>query len=284
MGFLSQLKRHFHHLRHNHLHDQQVVALAEAPASVMVTERKVSQCLSSDKSLDHSESQTTATSTHHTHSNYETSRFDAILANMDLKYVPQLASRLRQQDKKAKPSPALGSLLKIRYSCKVVKPALRGSFNILFPIRFRDKTEWLLKVPANGCDGWDDMSARALTSEVLTMKLIYNNSSIPVPRIYGYDSTPNNLLKCPYIMMERIEGTPLHHGWFQHEGLADSKDMIREQALEVFRERALKDLSVMMVQLHSFTFNRVGAVHYNASTRQMDVGPYKKVDFYAENN
>ncbi|KAL8976742.1 MAG: hypothetical protein Q9205_007316, partial [Flavoplaca limonia] len=249
----------------------------------MVIERKLSQRLFSDTSLDHSESQEIATSTHYAHSHHETSRFDAILANIDIKCVPQLASRLRQQEKRAKRSPTLGPLLNLRYSCKVVKPALRGSFNILFPIRFRDKTEWLLKVPANSCDGWDDMSARALTSEVLTMKLIYNNSSIPVPRIYGYDSTPNNLLKCPYIMMERIKGTPLHHGWFQHEGLVDSKDMIREQALEGFRERALKDVAVMIVQLNSFTFNRVGAVHYSASTRQMDVGPYKKVDFYAEN-
>ncbi|KAL9011877.1 MAG: hypothetical protein Q9180_009144, partial [Flavoplaca navasiana] len=65
--------------------------------------------------------------------------------------------------------------------------------------------------------------------------------------------------------------------------LADSKDMIREQALEDFRRRALKDLAITMVQLSSFTFSRVGAVHYDASTRQMDVGPYKKVDFYAEN-
>ncbi|KAL9628942.1 MAG: hypothetical protein Q9204_005564 [Flavoplaca sp. TL-2023a] len=283
MGFLSQLRRHFHHLQHNHLHDQQVVALAEAPPTITGTERKVSQRLSNDKSLDHSESQTIAISTHYTHSHHETSRFDAILANIDLKCVPQLASHLRQQDKKARRSPNLGSLLNLRYSCKVVKPALRGSFNILFPIRFRDKTEWLLKVPANGCDGWDDMSARALTSEVLTMKLIYNNSSIPVPRIYGYDSTPNNPIKCTYIMMERIRGTPLHHGWFQHEGLADSKDIFREQALEDFRERALKDLAVMMVQLNSFTFAKVGAVHYNASTKQMDVGPYKKVDYYAEN-
>ncbi|KAI4268320.1 MAG: hypothetical protein LQ337_007911 [Flavoplaca oasis] len=283
MGFLSQLRRHFHHLQHNHIHDQQVVVLAEAPASVMVTERKVSQPHSSDKSLDHSKRQEIATSTHHTHSHHETSRFDAILANIDLKCVPELASRLRQQEKKAKRSPALGSLLKLRYFCKVVKPALRGSFNILFPIRFRDKTEWLLKVPANGCDGWDDISARALTSEVLTMKLIYNNSSIPVPRIYGYDPTPNNPIKYPYIMMERITGTPLHHYWFHHEGLADSKDIFWEQALEDFRERALKDLAIMMVQLNSFTFTKVGAVHYNAITKQMDVGPYKKVDYYAEN-
>ncbi|KAI4265118.1 MAG: hypothetical protein L6R38_009643, partial [Xanthoria sp. 2 TBL-2021] len=240
------------------------------------TNEKAPQRLSDGGNSYHSECLKFDTSTDDQDPHHEKHRFDAVLANINLKCVPQLASGLRMREKKVKRSPAMGSLLNMRYSCKVVTPALRGSFNILFPIRFRDKTEWLLKVPANGCDGWDEQSARALTSEVLTMKLIYNNSSIPVPRIYGFDPTPNNPIKCPYIMMERIKGTPLHHGWFQEDGPAGS--------LDIFRERALKDLAETMVQLNSFTFTKVGALHYNASNKKMDVGPYKKVDYYAEYN
>ncbi|KAL8748760.1 MAG: hypothetical protein Q9199_008072 [Rusavskia elegans] len=276
MSFFPQLRRHYHHFRHQDSSGQKVVASAKASSMAIDTNEKAPQRLSDGGNSYHSECLKVDTSTDDQDPHHEKHRFDAVLANINLKCVPQLASGLRMREKKVKRSPAMGSLLNMRYSCKVVTPALRGSFNILFPIRFRDKTEWLLKVPANGCDGWDEQSARALTSEVLTMKLIYNNSSIPVPRIYGFDSTPNNPIKCPYIMMERIKGTPLHHGWFQEDGPAGS--------LDIFRERALKDLAETMVQLNSFTFTKVGALHYNASNKKMDVGPYKKVDHYAEYN
>ncbi|KAL8851982.1 MAG: hypothetical protein Q9221_003087 [Calogaya cf. arnoldii] len=214
------------------------------------------------------------TDSSHEAQSHDNSRFEAVLARVNLREVPPMVTRLRFGDKKLVRSGRIRCFLRLHNACKVVTPALRGSYNILFPIRFRDGTQWLLKLPANGADGWDEQSARALTSEVTTMKLIYNNSSVPVSRIYGYDPSPDNPIRCPYILMERIDGTPLHHVWFQKDGPPGS--------LNPFRERALCDIAKAMVQLNAFTFPKAGSLHYNTRFKTMDIGPYRKVDFFAE--
>ncbi|KAL9628753.1 MAG: hypothetical protein Q9204_005689 [Flavoplaca sp. TL-2023a] len=207
-------------------------------------------------------------------SDLEGAKFADVLAQINFKQILRLATQLHHGEKPVTRSQALRSRLHIHSWCKVVAPALQGSYNILFPIRFRDGVQWLLKIPANGGTRWDEQSARALTSEVMTMKLIYNKSSIPVPRIYGYSSSRANPIGCPYIVMERIDGIPLSHGWYQHDAPAASLDR--------FRERALRDIAKAMVQLDTFSFPQAGALQYNAKSRTLGIGPYRKVDFLHE--
>ena len=204
----------------------------------------------------------------------EGAKFADVLAQINFKQIPRLATQLRHGEKPVTRSQAFRSRLHIHPWCKVVAPAMQGSYNILFPIHFRDGVQWLLKIPANGGNRWDEQSARALISEVMTMKLIYNKSSIPVPRIYGYSSSKANPVGCPYIMMERIDGIPLSRGWYQHDSPAGS--------LSRFRERALGDIAKAMAQLNTFSFSKAGALQYNTGSQTLDIGPYRKVDFLDE--
>ncbi|KAL8770459.1 MAG: hypothetical protein Q9209_003885 [Squamulea sp. 1 TL-2023] len=203
-------------------------------------------------------------------------RFADVLNQVEVKSITKLATQVRIRKIKSMRSSTFTFLRPLRLSCKVLSPPLSGSYNILFPIRFKDGLEWLLKVPANGCDGWDEQSARALTSEVLTMKYLFNHSAIPVPRIHSFDSSSTNAIRCPYILMERIDGTPLHYGWY---GDGDGPG-----SLDRFRERTLNDIAKAMVQLENFAFPSAGALQYNAKDKRLDVGVYRKVDHYAEND
>ncbi len=146
----------------------------------------------------------------------EMHKFKAVLAQAKIKRAARLATRIRSQGTKYahSDSGALRRLHRLRFSCKVMLTAAHhGSYNVLFTIRFLDGVQWLLKIPANGTfDTWDEDSAQALTSEVLTMKLIRNNSPISVPRIFGFSATTANELNCPYILMERIKGINLFCG------------------------------------------------------------------------
>lgn len=134
--------------------------------------------------------------------------------------------------------------------------------------------QWLLKIPANGSyHRWDEQSAHALVSEVCTLKLNYNNSSVPVPRIYGFNSTTANPIKCPFILMERVEGYPLFYGSFYTESSADQ---------QIFRERAMASIAKAIVQISTFTFAKAGPLQYNSRDEALDVGAYRKVDHFAE--
>ncbi|KAL8922454.1 MAG: hypothetical protein Q9208_005176 [Pyrenodesmia sp. 3 TL-2023] len=104
------------------------------------------------------------------------------------------------------------------------------------------------------------------------MNLLYNDSSIPVPRILSHSSTRKNPLKCPYILMERIDGMPLHWGWYNNK--------LDPASLANFREKALGDIANTMVQLNGFNFDKAGALQLSTNRLNMQVSPYRKVDFF----
>ncbi|KAL8922452.1 MAG: hypothetical protein Q9208_005174 [Pyrenodesmia sp. 3 TL-2023] len=106
------------------------------------------------------------------------------------------------------------------------------------------------------------------------MNLIYDYSSVPVPRIYDFSATTSNPLKCPYILMQRIDGAPLHLGWFNEQ--CDPESLIR------FRERATHDIAKAIVQLNVFTYTKIGSLQWNAGLMKHDVGAYRKVDHFAD--
>ncbi|KAL8947938.1 MAG: hypothetical protein Q9222_005828 [Ikaeria aurantiellina] len=200
-------------------------------------------------------------------------KFGGVLARVNLKAVSKMATELRMRENNIVRSRLSRSLQRFQLSCKIVGPPLHGSYNLLFPVRFRDGIQWLLKIPANGHDGWDEASARALTSEVVTMKHIYSNSAVPVPRIYGYNSTLDNPVRCPYVLMERFEGSPLHHGWYYQQGPPEQLDR--------FRARALADIARAMAELNKFVFPEAGGLHNNAEEGGLQIGVYRKVDHFA---
>lgn len=201
-------------------------------------------------------------------------KFHAVIEQADLKAAARLATRVRIQQAKLVRSGALRRIQIRRLSCKVLLSSPEfGSYNILLPVRFRDGVQWFIKIPSNGSyEQWDEESSRALTSEVLTMKLLYNNSTLPVPRIHSFDATTANLVKAPFTLMDRIDGTPLYYGWFFSETPAKQDRL---------RERAVDEVAKAMVQLNAFTFPKAGALEYNHGGKELNVGPYSKVDHYA---
>ncbi|RDW90796.1 phosphotransferase family protein [Aspergillus mulundensis] len=189
--------------------------------------------------------------------------FRHVRAALRLDLLPDFASRLRQksfsQDGEAR-------------SCKVISEPLFGSHNILFRIVFTDGVHWLLKIPANGYHGaFDDMSARALRSEALTMRLISRETTIPVPEVYDFDDSCNNDLNCPFILMNYVDGRPLYDAWFEQS--------VSLEVLEQHRRQALRDVAEALVQLNRFTFHQAGMVLFDADGHVSgDIGPFRKVD------
>ena len=132
-------------------------------------------------------------------------KFKQVVASMDLDTLPTYASSLRRTEA------GISSKETADFECTVDFKSMAGSFHILFPVVFNDGVKWLFKIPAVGYAGhWNESAARSLKSEALTMRMIQQKTSIPVPTVHSYDSSLDNEFNCPFILMDFIDGRPLY--------------------------------------------------------------------------
>lgn len=207
----------------------------------------------------------------------EMDRFKPVLDAIDFEQLPHFAVSIRMQnthletqDKSAGTDGTASPM-----TCKVLYPPLTGSYHILYRLEFDDGVTWMFKVPSTGHEAqFDDLAAKAITSEAMTMRLLKRETSIPVPEVYSFDASLDNAVKCPFIMMEDLKGQPLHELWFQPEA--------SQAALERFRNRVLQQLAVVAVQLSAFTYEHSGSLLFDKAGNINGIGAAKVVDLAAQ--
>ena len=203
----------------------------------------------------------------------EKSRFGKVLQNMDMDNIPNFASSIRQHGHRSvvtKSTQALSEACLVK--CRLLLPPVSGSYNIVFPIEFEDGVKWMLKIHANG-DHFDPVAATALESEVRTMQMIRKETIIPVPTIYAFDTSSQNALLSPFILMERLDGRPLYHLWFDSQ--------VPKARLGHFRVKVLQNLARAMAQLNKFTLNTGGSLVFDSDGTPVGVGSAKVMDVVA---
>ena len=113
--------------------------------------------------------------------------FSAVLPALDKGQLLLVASRLRSENhpKANKLAPCLGD-------------PIYGSYHVVLPLEFDDGCRWVAKLPINGTsDSWDEASTIALTSEAETMQALKRDTTIPLPEVFSFSSTTQNVLGCP---------------------------------------------------------------------------------------
>ncbi|PNY23580.1 Aminoglycoside phosphotransferase [Tolypocladium capitatum] len=101
--------------------------------------------------------------------------------------------------------------------CHEFRQHEHGSFNVCFFLEFpSDGKKWVVRFPIGPVlhGAW-----RKLQSEISTMEYIKRNTTIPIPRVYGYGPggrlDTDNPTGLPYVILEYIPGRPL-----------DAKDLV----------------------------------------------------------
>ncbi|KAK1241853.1 hypothetical protein MKX07_007676 [Trichoderma sp. CBMAI-0711] len=126
-----------------------------------------------------------------------------------------------------------------------------GSYNIVHIVEL-ESIKLVIRVP---CTGWGSgmtpIAAQAMDSQVATMRLIRDKTSIPLPEIYEFDTTANNEIGAPYLCMSFLPGRPVSQLWF---------DKSSALPLEDLRLRILTSVSRSMAQLSCLTFDTMGAI------------------------
>lgn len=129
---------------------------------------------------------------------------------------------------------------------------LVGSYNIVHIIQLGD-VRLVIRVPATGWGkGMTPEAASALRSQVDTLRFIAENTTIPVPMIYGFDTSTDNEIGAPYICMSFIPGRTVASCWFD--------DRLEKQQLEDFRLHILTGLAEISAQFSPFSFDKIGSL------------------------
>lgn len=201
--------------------------------------------------------------------------FAPLLASMHHELVPKFVSTIRQQ-LALQANAAEGTEAPAGYiECEVQSQLRAGSYHIAFIIEFVDGLKWVLKIPENGYIGrLDDMTARALTAEAQTMKLLKRETTIPLPEVYAFDASAENEINCAYILMGYIDGVPLHERWLDKT--------LSMESLAAIRAKALFEIAAAMVQLNRFTYSKGGSPVFDHENTAVDVGRVRKPDLQAE--
>ena len=217
------------------------------------------------------------------------STFDQVMKNMDLSTLPAYASSLRRSRAEA------GLDQTANVECTVKYSPMLGSFHALFPVVFKDGVRWLFKIPAAGYTGqWDSSAARALRSEALTMQMLQRQTSIPIPKVYSFDASLDNNFKCPFILMEYIDGEPLykskhpvayfpvfpsiHKYWPLTVATEWYNGFTSVEAQENFREQALQGLAAATVQLSAFKYSHAGSPSFDENGKLQEIEPVRVLD------
>ena len=88
----------------------------------------------------------------------------------------------------------------------------RGSFNLAYNITTENLTtglhqEYIFRIPL---PIWPYYKVK---SDVATTEFVRHATSILVPIIYAFDSNPDNKLGFEWLLMEKVQGTPLNDVW-----------------------------------------------------------------------
>lgn len=105
--------------------------------------------------------------------------------------------------------------------CQLEAPVGYGHSHMIRRIAFTDDVYWVIRLAmpdicrdastnyAPSKDYWSQEKALDMQSEIDTMCYIAEHTSIPVPKIFAYDTTANNSVGAPYMFMECVFGNSL---------------------------------------------------------------------------
>jgi hypothetical protein len=127
-----------------------------------------------------------------------------------------------------------------------------GFNNLVLELTFSDNVHWVARIPYRIIN--NDTKTSMLT-EIATMRIIRQRTSIPVPRIFDFDVSMDEEFGYPYILMECLSGRTLDNR------LARS---IPQEHLD----KVAKQFANVFAELQTLTFSRIGRLYCGETADQ----------------
>ena len=117
-----------------------------------------------------------------------------------------------------------------------------GFNNVVLELAFSDNVYWIARIPHQAIDDGDRTS---MLSEIATMRLIQRHTTIPIPRVFDFETSADQPFGYPFVFMECLGGRTLP------SGLATT---IPHQ----HHAKVAKQLANVFSELQNLSFTRIG--------------------------
>jgi hypothetical protein len=133
-----------------------------------------------------------------------------------------------------------------------------GSYNAGVKLVFDDCTTWLVRFPRVG-RVHDSYADEKVAMEVAVIKLIRQETTVPVPRIHAWGPSIQNPLGLgPFIVMEFIQdGVSLNDLLKDVDG---GTRLLREDLTDYEMEEIYRQFASILLQIFSLDFDRIGSL------------------------
>lgn len=147
-------------------------------------------------------------------------------------------------------------------TCAVDKTKFtNGACNVVVALAFSDTTQWVARIQLPWNEDADDTSiSTSVLREISTMELIRSKTTIPVPRVVGYDASAKDI-GYRYILMEPLPG----------QALGDSMALSMP---DTHKERFAAQLTGYFYELSTIRFNQIGRILYSHESNQYELLPF----------
>ena len=170
-------------------------------------------------------------------------RIERILSSADFKHLEKRGIDLRRR---YQPN------LSPDVSCGINPACFTSGFdNLVVELAFSDSVCWIARIPHRTVDN----TRTALLSEIATLSILRQRTSIPVPRVFHFEMSADQQFGHPYVLMECLEGRTVDNG------LARS---IPPQ----FHAKVAEQLAKVFVELQGLAFDRIGRLWCGESVDQ----------------
>src|SRR3954447_24487144 len=105
----------------------------------------------------------------------------------------------------------------------------RGSYNEIHLLQFDNGPDCIARLSRSQIH-----PAAKFVSEVSTMKYVAQNTRIKVPEVCDWDCSAQNIIKTPYILMERLPGKHLYRVW--DKLTIENKKSVLNQIIDILFE------------------------------------------------
>ncbi|KAK7420723.1 hypothetical protein QQZ08_010258 [Neonectria magnoliae] len=135
-------------------------------------------------------------------------------------------------------------------TCNLLPQYNMGGLHIIRLLQFNDGARWVARIQLHS---GSDESAKRLLHEVHTLSVIREQRRVPVPEVFGYESTTNNPVGVAFILMDFVPGDSAMDsfgGWHAHHGKIPSR----------YKSKFYHQVAQMQADLASIRFPMIGRI------------------------
>ncbi|EEP80899.1 predicted protein [Uncinocarpus reesii 1704] len=145
--------------------------------------------------------------------------------------------------------------------CQLAGTFQHGSYNAGVKVVFSDNTAWMVRFPRRGkvCDTYAD---EKVAMEVAALNLIYEQTTIPVPKVHAWGLAASNALDLgPFIMMDFMDGVSLDNILID-PNVDNPTRLMREDISDDDVKFIYRQMANYLLQLFELDFDRIGSLSW----------------------